>query len=96
MSSIPTVFRGSVLADIADECNAQDEQWGSVEGTNNFGGRSHHFWNTILAEEIGEVNKGILEQDELENTRYELVQCASVITQWIEAIDRGLIGTGVA
>lgn len=93
--TIPTLVRAEIFADIADECLAQDEQWGTVEGTENFGGRSHHFWNVILGEEIGEVSKGLLDGDTIQEIRYELVQCAAVIAQWIEAIDRGKIGEGL-
>jgi NTP pyrophosphatase (non-canonical NTP hydrolase) len=40
-----------------------------------------------LTEEVGEVAKGIQEKD-ITNLRYELIQVAAVAVRWIEAIDK--------
>jgi len=55
--------------------------------------KKHPIWPTgngdrlaILTEEVGEVAKGIQEKD-LDNLRYELIQVAAVAVRWIEVLD---------
>jgi NTP pyrophosphatase (non-canonical NTP hydrolase) len=40
----------------------------------------------ILVEEVGEIAKGIQDKD-LNNLRYELIQVAAVCVRWIEALN---------
>ena len=74
-----------VLEKIAQERQRQIEKWGDQE---------HHdtIWYLILNEELGEVAKEILENDEYgsRNAKFqaELIQAAAVIVAWIEDLTR--------
>lgn len=70
--------RDEVFTSISGERNNQDAKWGT-----NFVGRSDSFWLSILSEEVGEVAHAILEEDE-DNLLEELVQCAAVLSSWLE------------
>jgi len=58
-----------------------------------FGVQNHHpyVWLAILGEEVGEVNKAVLNHNfdkaSLENYRKELIQVASVAVAMIECLD---------
>jgi NTP pyrophosphatase (non-canonical NTP hydrolase) len=67
-----------VLLDIIKERKSQDEKWGSQRDLDPL------LWNAILGEEVGEVSKAILENDE--GLYDELIQVAAVATAWAEAI----------
>ena len=71
----------SVYKEIAEERIRQNLKWGVQRLRDDR-------WLTVLTEEVGEVAKEILEHhDDTTNLRKELIQCAAVIVQWIEAID---------
>ena len=73
--------RDRVYQLIDRERSRQDEKFpGDVGGWQAFDVRKL----TVLVEEVGEVARAILEQDEL-NKRDELVQCAAVIAKWLES-----------
>ncbi len=76
----------SILLDISEERFQQDIKWGQ-----DFDGRHHAYWLTILTEEIGEAARAILEHD-LVNLREELVQSAAVIVSWLEFFDEAVDG----
>lgn len=66
-----------VFEQIAQERERQVAKWG----------KQHHplaIWMLILQEEIGEVAKGILEEDDPVAIRTELIQAAAVITACLE------------
>lgn len=69
-----------VLKDIERERDRQVEKWGVQR-------HDDARWLMILMEELGEASKDILEKRPTEDIRKELVQCAAVLTAWIEAID---------
>ena len=79
--------RDSVLEDVSDERDRQDEKWGV----------QNHLdltWNAIIMEELGEAAQEVLTQQfgvmgkGHGDLREELVQVAAVAVAWIEAIDR--------
>lgn len=75
-----------VLGEIIDERHRQDRKWGQ---------QNHHMykWLSILGEEVGEVNKAVLENTDVNNVRSELVQVAAVAMAAIESFDRyGVVG----
>lgn len=74
-----------VLEKIRQERKRQDDKWGPQ--------REHPdlLWNAILAEEVGEVSRAILERDRA-NLRDELVQVAAVAVCWLEAMDAEPVG----
>ena len=80
--SITTV---NAVTDVIKECNRQDEKWGE---------QNHEaaVWLTILAEEVGESARAILDYPLRgkagEALRDELIQVAAVAVQWIGYIDR--------
>ncbi len=67
-----------VLVDIIEERNRQDKKWGAERDLDPL------LWNAILGEEVGEVSKAILENDE--GLYDELIQVAAVAAAWAEAI----------
>jgi NTP pyrophosphatase (non-canonical NTP hydrolase) len=67
-----------VMLDIINERKSQDEKWGSQRDLDPL------LWNAILGEEVGEVSKAILENDE--GLYDELIQVAAVAAAWAEAI----------
>lgn len=78
-----SVATNAVLLEIAAERARQDEQWGEQN-------HDDFVWGAILGEEIGEINRAMLEDrfGDGGNLREELVQAAAVIAAWIECIDR--------
>jgi NTP pyrophosphatase (non-canonical NTP hydrolase) len=62
---------------------AQLHKWGPQD-------HSHDKWFTILGEEVGEIARAILEQDD-KNLRDELIQSAAVIFAWIQSMDQNKI-----
>ena len=73
------------IKDIQDERERQDKKWGK---------QTHHpyLWNTILGEEVGEVNKASLDfynaigtQSQLEE---EIIQVIAVGIAYLENIRR--------
>lgn len=69
-----------ITHDVVAEIVRQNEKWGGQREL------PSTLWATILMEEVGEVAKAILEKDNT-NAREELVQCAALCYQVIEAID---------
>ena len=69
-----------VLRAIGDERNYQDMLWGTQN-------HSPEHWVTILMEEVGEVAKAVLEND---NSEYvdEMVQVAAVVIAALECYRR--------
>lgn len=60
---------------IKAECERQEKKWG----------KQYHpdaVWHLILSEEVGEVAKAILE-DNQDEIRAELIQCAAVVVSWL-------------
>ena len=53
--------------------------------TRDYQDHSDSAWLAILSEEVGEVAKGMLEQEEI---RQGLIQTAAVAIAWIEDMDR--------
>lgn len=70
-----------IIKDIKTEIARQDGKWGENRSNHSF------LWNIVLAEEVGEVAKGILDKD-MPNVREELIQVAAICAQMISAIDR--------
>lgn len=84
----------SVLDEIAKEQAKQVKKWGV---------QNHNlpFYFAILAEEVGEVAKGVVEHTAnyeciedfyLHDIRYELIQTAAVAASIVERIDRHFSG----
>lgn len=75
----------NIFEDIRQERELQDSKWGQQD-------HDPFIWLAILGEEVGEVNKAVLENfwddDEMENYREELVQVAAVCVAAIESYDR--------
>ncbi len=75
----------NILNEIKIERQNQDCKWGV---------QNHHpfVWLAILGEEVGEVNKAVLDHNfdkkSLENYREELIQVAAVAVAMIECLDR--------
>lgn len=65
---------------VGRESERQIELWGE-QNHNDF------VWNNILLEEVGEVAKAILEEND-ENLLEELAQCVAVIENWVKCIKR--------
>lgn len=78
-------MNGRTIADIDRERYQQDIKWGK---------QSHppYTWNTILGEEVGEVNKASLDlankEDTQEHLEEELVQVIAVAVAYLEDIRR--------
>lgn len=77
--------RRSIYQEIEQERLRQDNLYGPPSPDQHRHG--HYTWNAILNEEIGEASRALL-QDDLPSLRSELIQCAAVITAWIECIDQ--------
>ena len=60
---------------IKKECERQEKKWGQ---------QCHPdaIWHLILSEEVGEVAEAVLEDDQ-DQIRAELIQCAAVIVTWL-------------
>lgn len=74
----------SVFDEVAAERARQDERWGEQN-------QDDFVWGAILAEEVGEVNRAMLEARDGNgggNLREELLQVAAVAVAWVESIDR--------
>ena len=69
-----------IYEEISAERNFQDKKHPDFQPDN-----AHRL--AVLTEEVGEVAKGIQEKD-ITNLRYELIQVAAVAVRWIEAIDK--------
>jgi NTP pyrophosphatase (non-canonical NTP hydrolase) len=74
-------WQDNAINDVRLERDRQDEKWGSNRNL------SQLFWCAILGEEVGEVNKAVLERDR-EGYRAELVQVAAVCVAAVENYDR--------
>lgn len=70
-----------VLLEVKKERDKQDIRWGEQN-------HERFKWLAILGEEVGEANRGALEQDP-ENYRAELIQVAAVAVAMVESLDRG-------
>lgn len=75
--------RQKIIHLINEERIAQDKEWGIQ--------RHHPFlWNTILGEEVGEVNQASLDLDNGIDTEEhlvkELIQVAAVAVSYVESI----------
>ena len=68
------------MDEIAAERSAQDKRWGVQN-------HQPERWLMILAEEVGEANKAILEGD-LQNYRVEMIQIAAVAVAALECFER--------
>ena len=73
-------MNSGVLQEIIQEMVSQDKKWSPDRNLEPL------LWNAILGEEVGEVSKAILEDDQ--GLRQELIQVAAVCAQWIQCIDR--------
>jgi NTP pyrophosphatase (non-canonical NTP hydrolase) len=73
-------WQNNAINDVIIERDKQDEKWGE---------QNHIplYWLAILGEEVGEVNKAVLERDR-EGYRAELVQVAAVCVAAVENYDR--------
>jgi len=79
----------SIIKEIKEERKRQDSKWGI---------QNHHplEWLPILGEEVGEVNKAVLEtyffdgfnKNNYQDYRKELIQVAAVAVSMIECLDR--------
>jgi len=77
-----------VILDIMAERRLQDNKWGEQN-------HSLPRWLLILSEEIGELCKAVLEEENVADIRKELVQVAAVSMAMIESFDRhGPAGKG--
>lgn len=72
-------YRQVILRAIEDERLRQNEKWGDQSG------HSNYLWSTILTEEIGEAAEAALDGDDV-HLSIELIQCAAVCVQWLEAL----------
>ena len=70
------------LLGIIVEREKQDQKWGADRAL------TYYQWLPILAEEVGEVARAMLEREPNERLREELVQVAAVAVAWMEAIDQ--------
>lgn len=66
----------TILVEILKERARQDQKWGVQS-------HSDERWYLILAEEVGEVAKSIVEND-TENLEYELIQVMAVVYAWLQ------------
>ena len=71
----------NIYYDIRQERALQDQKWGSQRENPTL------LWAAILTEEVGEVNRAILDKADAQHLRAELVQVAAVAVAWMEAID---------
>lgn len=81
MTSTPV--RQAIYREIEAERRRQDAKHGPpIPGQHRHG---HYTWSAILSEEVGEINRALL-QDDLPALREELVQTAAVAVAWLEFI----------
>ncbi len=70
-----------ILRMIANERFKQDAKWGEP--------KSRHYldltWLAVLTEEVGEVARACLKNDDAGNLGMELIQVAAVAVAWLEA-----------
>ena len=85
MTTGEIIVRGDIFGEIVAERDRQDTKFGDQSRN------SLDRWNTILGEEVGEVAKAILEEDN-ENLEEELVQVAAVCVAILEYRRRRKIG----
>lgn len=86
---MPAIKYGSlsVLGEIHQERNRQDDLWGAQNHT-------PEVWHLILAEEFGEVAKALNEwffrrkEGSWDEARAELIQTAAVCVAMVESMDR--------
>jgi NTP pyrophosphatase (non-canonical NTP hydrolase) len=72
----------AVLDEVGAERNRQEKLWGPQN-------HPASYYYLILAEEVGEVAKAILEnKSSVAHTRSELVQVAAVAVAMVESLDR--------
>ena len=69
-----------IIFKIISERKKQDDKWGEQN-------HDAFKWLAILGEEVGEVNKAVLEKDE-ENIREELIQIAATAIAMYESLER--------
>lgn len=74
--------RKSIFERISNHRDKMDERY-SREA---LAGLPAHLRNTILAEEVGEVARAVLESDRA-NLEDELYDVAQVVVAWLESID---------
>lgn len=75
-----------ILQAIFDERQRQKAKWGHMERRVE-NPTSCPFWKgNVLGEEMGEVNKAVVEEDK-EATRKELIHVAAVAVAWLESIE---------
>lgn len=78
-----TQHTSRILLDIRDEREVQDKRWGAYRKM------LPERWLAILAEEVGEAAKDVIEGATHGKLRAELIQVAAVAVAWAEAIDGG-------
>jgi NTP pyrophosphatase (non-canonical NTP hydrolase) len=73
-------LQNNAINDVLLERDRQENKWGE---------QNHIplYWLAILGEEVGEVNRAVLEKDD-ENYRAELIQVAAVAVAAVENYDR--------
>ena len=69
-----------ILQKIIEERKRQDDKWGEQN-------HEAYKWLAILGEEVGEVNKAVLENDQ-KNIREELIQIAATAVAMYESLER--------
>lgn len=75
-----------VLEEIRNERAYQDQKWGEQN-------HPAPYWLGILMEEVGEVAKGVIDNEPQENIETELIQCAAVCVAAVQSIRRnGVLG----
>ena len=78
----------SVLKEVADERNRQENKWGEQN-------HSPEIYLMILGEEVGDANKAALEYNfdgkSLDDYRKELIQVAAVAVAMVESYDRNKV-----
>lgn len=72
--------RQGILEEISIERERQLEKWGK---------QCHAmlYWLGILMEEVGEVSKAIIENEQYAKIREELIQVVAVGVAWLEHLD---------
>lgn len=73
----PTHDQDHILFDVLMERVRQDAKWGEQN-------HPDLYWNVILGEERGEVEKALCEDDD-EQVERELVQLTAVALSWLES-----------
>ena len=70
--------RDEIFKHISRERDLQDAKWGDQSGN------PDELWLAIIVEEIGEVAKALLENDDFTEAGAELIQVAAVAVAWLE------------